>query len=395
MKSVCIISEYNPLHTGHIYQIKKTRHLLGNDIVCISLMSGNFVQRGEAAIADKWTRVKWALDNGIDLVIEIPTLFSIGSAKIFAKSGVSIAESIGSDYISFGMESDSMEELNDIANYIKRNEQYIEKKIKNEKYDNTSYPKATYDILKENFTGNLDLIKSPNNILAIEYLKNIKKIKPVGIKRVGADYMELDEVSGYMSATGIRDKIKNTGKVEGKFLGKGVAEDISSKKIEVVNKNLFLIIKYLIISKNAAEIDEKPSAEPGIGFRLKKAVKCSDNIDELILHTKSKRYTYSRISRLIIELLLDIDRDFQNIAIPEFARVLGVNQSGRDYIRYIKSNNKSTIPIMTNINKENKYLDAGGIKILNYDIKATEIYSMLSEEKALSISDFTKHMIVI
>mgnify|MGYP003375593247 FL=1 len=190
-KSVGIIAEYNPFHNGHLYQIEESGKITGAEVV-IAAMSGNFVQRGMPAIADKWQRAEAAIRNGVDIVVEIPTVFACNSAHNFAKAGVEILENLGVDFISFGSESGNIDELKEIARAMEENSEYIEEFISKNIKKGLSYPKARREalacLLGEEKAGILD---SPNNILAIEYIGELSKAEPVTVKRTGPGYNDL------------------------------------------------------------------------------------------------------------------------------------------------------------------------------------------------------------
>ena len=206
MSIVGIISEYNPFHEGHKYHIEKSKEITGADyVVCV--MSGNFVQRGMPAIIPKHTRAKNAILNGADLVIELPVIYSTSSSDIFAKAGVEILEALNCEYLSFGSEEGNIDRLKEVSNNLldKRLDDYI----KSFYSVGLNYPKAREIAYGELFNDNCELLQKPNNILGLEYLKYIGAIKPVTVKRVGAEYNsdEINYSKKYQSATAIRKNI--------------------------------------------------------------------------------------------------------------------------------------------------------------------------------------------
>ena len=212
-EAVGIIAEYNPFHKGHKYHLDEALERSGAE-VCIAVISGNFTQRGEIALLNKWTRAEMAVKNGINLVVEMPAVFACSNAGYFAKAGVEILESMNADYICFGSESGNIEELSRIAREINAERQNLEDEIKVGVKEGLSYPRArsraVRRILGENTAA---LIESPNNILAIEYLKYIKSSRPLAVKRVGAGYHDTSGQGGIASATAVRKLLKEGGDI--------------------------------------------------------------------------------------------------------------------------------------------------------------------------------------
>ena len=217
LTSLGIIAEYNPFHTGHAYHITQSRLLTGADCVIV-IMSGNFLQRGEPAIVDKYTRAKMALCNGADLVIELPVVSSTSSAQYFAKGSIAILNALGVNHLSFGSESGDLAPMLSFVNFLNENEKLLDEKIKELTATGISYPLArnkAANALADTKQDNL--LNKPNNILGIEYLIELQKsassITPHTIKRLGNDYNDSTLSDSFCSASSIRRSIFATGNI--------------------------------------------------------------------------------------------------------------------------------------------------------------------------------------
>lgn len=386
MKTKClgIIAEYNPFHNGHLYHLKQSKAITGADIV-VAAMSGNFVQRGQMAVYDKWDRAETAVRSGVDLVVEIPTVFACNSAPVFASGAVEILESLGADWISFGSESGNIDDLKDFSREITERNNEIDEFIKTKVKEGLSYPRARreaiFHIMGEEKAALLD---EPNNILAIEYLKNIKKAKAVTVRRRGPGYNDM-EISGNMaSATLIRSRIKNGDELDSlvpyeslKMIKNG---EIPSEKI------LFSMICHKALTTSSDELDRVFAGGEGLGNKLKKIIRMAESYEDLAEKLKSKRYTRTRVDRFLMHVLLGIDgpESYSN-----YARILAFNERGSSYIKEIKKENISEIPIITNINKDVR----DGDKIVSgieKDVLAADLYNLASCRNLYANSEYVK-----
>jgi predicted nucleotidyltransferase len=369
MSTLGIIAEYNPMHNGHLYHITESKKISGADtVVCV--MSGNFVQRGMPAILSKQLRANHAILNGVDLVIEIPTVFTVASSNVYAKAGVMLLESLNCDYISFGSEEGNIDKLSYVSNNLldKRLDEYTKSFCS----EGLSYPRAR-ELAYTKFFEKEDsmLLRRPNNILAIEYLKYIKTMKPVTVKREGSAYDDsaIEYNMKYQSASAIRRAVYDNISV------KGYVPDISAEDLlkgdRVNYETLFQLLRYRIITGNAEEFEKCPSGGEGLGNKLKNEINKASSFEELAELIKSKRYTRTRINRLLTQVLLGIDRekiDYNNVGYVKF---LACNQKGAKIL------NKCKLDVVSNINKmhiENE--------VANYymekDLLAGDIYNILS-----------------
>lgn len=367
MKSVGIICEYNPFHNGHLYHLTKVKEMFPNHNI-ILVMSGNFTERGDMSIINKWDKTDIALHYGVDLVVELPFVFASQSADIFAKGSIEILNHLNVEYLVFGSESNDLNKLIEMAKIQLDNKKY-NSLVKTYMNEGINYPtalsKALYDL-----TGK-KIIK-PNDILGVTYIREILRlksnIKPITIKR--NDNYNCTELEDFMSsATSIRYALKNNS---------DVSKQVPEYVLPFLNKNLYFIDNYYSLLKynilnNMDNLDKFQTVDEGIDNRIKKYIINSRSLDELILKIKTKRYTYNKINRMFTHILCNFTKEeaneFENI---EYVRILGFNNSGRLYLNSIKKNIK--IPIITNFSSiKNKMLDI--------EFRTTCVYASLLEEK--------------
>lgn len=333
-----VICEFNPFHSGHKYLLDQVK---GENDTIICCMSGNYVQRGEPAIYDKYQRCATALDNGADLVIELPTLCSTQSAQGFAKAGVEILEALGvCDKLCFGAECDDISQLRDVAGRIIAQDE----SIKAELSKGISYPVARRNAVDS------PLLDSPNNILAIEYL-TYTKLDAVAVRRIGKGHDSDDEE---YSASQIRSKLDDS-------------------KIHTL-RNCEDAVLYKLRSMNADDFSNIQDVSEGLENRIVEAIRTSTSLDEICEKIKTKRYTMARIRRIILRAFLGITRDMPTT--PQYIHILGFNSKGQELLNQAKK--VASLPIIT------RYNDAQGeIKNL-YDIecKFTDIYGLTAPDPA-------------
>ncbi len=360
MKSIGIIAEYNPFHNGHLYHIKKIKEKY-KDYTLVLVMTGNYTERGDVSIIDKWKRKDIALKCGIDLVIELPFPFSTQSADFFAYGSVTLLEKLKVEKIIFGSESNNIEDLELIA----------KTQIENELFDNLvslysksgfNYPTALSKAIEDLTNKKID---APNDLLGTSYIKTILKnnynIKYETIQRTN-NYHEKESSEEIASATTIRNNIKNN-------------IDIKNQVPELTYKNLnnlhfiedyFNLIKYKIITEKDLSIYQ--TVDEGIDSLLKKEIVNCNSYDELINKIKSKRYTYNKISRMLLHILCNFTKEkansFREIS---YIRILGFNDKGKEYLNKIKKD--VDIPIISKINREKD-------KMLEYELETTLIYDL-------------------
>ena len=383
-----IIAEYNPFHNGHKYHLMQSLKESGAD-VCVAVISGNFMQRGEIAMLDKWTRAEMAVRNGANLVVEMPVVFACSNAGYFAQGGVEILEALGVSTISFGSELGNMDEIIRIARAMDENEEIIENSIKEAVKAGLAYPRARHEalesILGEESAAHLD---NPNNILAFEYLRAIKKAQPMTVKRQGAGYHDHQADMPLASATAIRRAI-----AEGREIFQSVPE-ISGEIIAREGKKLaeqemlFDLLRQKILSTSAGELNNIFGAEEGLGSALKKGVRYWKSYEDIIEDLKSKRYTRTRIARVLAMSLLGITRsDVKNA--QNYIRVLAFDEKGSAYLKQVKKSGNCPLPVITNINKDTE--DCPEIlSTLEKDILAADIYNLATGRDLYANSEFVR-----
>ncbi len=384
MKVSAVICEYNPFHNGHKYQLEYMKSK-SDAVVCI--MSGDFVQRGEAAIFDKFERTRVALKNGADLVIMLPVCFSLNTAERFAFGGVSLADKLGVvDTLCFGSECGDINILKIAAKQLLDEPDEVSEKIRKYIDKGMSYPKAR----EKAFFGIIDenILCEPNNILATEYIKSLmslnSKIRPETIERYKAGYHDKNPVGEFASASAIREMILNND--DYKLYVPDNACEIYKSEAVYDTKLLSDILVYLIRTKSAQEISKINDVTEGLENRIKAAIFENDGFFEIAEFVKSKRYTLTKIKRILLSLILGIEKDDAKNP-PEYIRVLGMNKKGADLLSQIKK--KSSLPIIT------KTADFKGFnKSFEADILASDIYSLCGGKKQMGKDYKTSPVIV-
>ena len=376
MKIIGIIAEYNPFHLGHLYQINEIKKMYPDSLI-IAIISTNFTERGDISIINKWDKTKICLDNNIDLVVELPTLYATQSADMFAYGAINILNNLHIDTLVFGSET------NDINLLIK----LAETQINDPRYDGlvkeyidkglnypTAMSKALEDITKEK-------IDKPNDLLALSYIKEIiknnYKITPISIKRTN-DYHGKEIDSNIINATLIRDLLKEEKDIT-PYVPKDVIKYIN-KDISIEKAYNYLMYNILI---NKDNLNKYLLIDEGIENRILKSINNSNNWNELIMNIKTKRYTYNKIKRMLIQILLDIKKEDNTK--ETYIRILGFNNKGRNYLNTIKKD--ISIPIFTNY-KPNKS------KILDIEYKSTYIYSLITNDLELIKKEYQNKPII-
>lgn len=349
MDIIGIICEYNPFHNGHLYHIKQIKKKYPNSTI-ILVMSGNFLERGEVSIVNKWDKTKIALYYGINLVVELPFHFATQASDIFAYGAIKILDALHVNKLIFGSECNDIRLLAKLADVQLKNNTF-EEKVKEYMQSGINYPTAMSKALKD-ITGNT--INSPNDILGISYIKEIKKqnssIKPITIKRT-SDYKKIDFNKKIVSALSIREAIKNKIDIE-KFVPKYALKFID-KNINM--ENYFPLLKYKIISEINC-LNRYQSVDEGIENRIKKYVYKCNSMEDFIKDIKTKRYTYNKIQRMLVHILCGFTKEealkLQNTV---YIRILGFDDIGKNYLNSIKKDIQ--IPIISNYSTSKGLLD--------------------------------------
>ena len=407
-KVLGIIAEYNPFHNGHLLHLTKSKEETGAEY-SICIMSGNFVQRGNTSIVNKWVKTEMALNSGIDLVLELPTVYSISSAENFAEGAIKLLNSLKIvDTVSFGSENSDIDILNRISGILyEEPKQYVEF-LNEELKKGLSFPKARENaiLLYLNDQKYSNILNQPNNTLAIEYLKALKKYKshimPIAIKREKAFYNSNCIVDEYASATAIRKMIatgqfSDIQKVMPKSSYALLADELRKGHYVLDLSKFQKEIIYNLRKMSVEEIAQLVDVSEGLENAIKNAANSSNNLVDFVNIVKSKRYTQTRIQRILIYALLGITNSkmlaFKK-AVP-YARVLGFNENGKQLISQIAKKNKK-VQIVTSVKK---YMDVSKNKVLKEmletDILATNVYTLGYEKDSWSNLDYTNKLVTM
>lgn len=361
MKKIGIICEYNPFHNGHIYHINKIKKMY-KDCLIILVLSGNFTQRGDVSIIDKWKKTEIAL-NYVDLVVELPFIFASQSADLFCKGAVEILKTLKVDAVVFGSEENNIEKLKKISNiqdtieYNKLVKKYLDQ---GDNYP-TSTSKAIYSLTKET-------IKKPNDLLGLGYVKYLKNtnIEPIPIKRTN-DYLDENLKGNITSAASIRKALQDKKDIK-KYIPKITYKYL--KNIKFID-DYFDLIKYRIISD---DISKYQTVDEGIENRVKKYIGQCNNVKELLDKVKTKRYTYNKLRRMLIHILVGLTKEEANkMKNIRYIRILGFNKNGQKYLNQIKK--QIDIPIISNFKKD---------EMINIEQRVSDIYNLKKKDDPLS-----------
>ncbi|MCS4486750.1 nucleotidyltransferase [Staphylococcus americanisciuri] len=364
MKSVALITEYNPFHNGHLYHAQTAKALTEADVT-IALMSGNFVMRGMPAMFNKFQRAQMAL-AGVDLVVELPLVGSLSSSDYFAKMGVRLADYLAADALCFGSESGDITALQQTATQLLTFEETpaFHQAIKQGK----PYARIVSEHLDDT------LLQEPNNILGIAYLKQLhttnSKIVPYTIQRTSASHRQRDITHDtYASGSAIRQAIKNN---EATWQQMVPEMNMALFHQPFANKQrLFHFLQLTVYQQDAAALRKIYTMTEGFEHRLIKCMQTATSYDNLMAGLKTKRYTYTHIQRLLMNVLLNISYDAVHDHI-EAARILAMTSQGQAYLKWLKQH-ASDRRIITNVNQQNASLIAN-------EIKATRIYNLLTQQ---------------
>lgn len=369
---VGIIAEYNPMHIGHLHHIAEAKRVSVADFV-VCAMSGNFTQRGEPAILDKWTRAEIAVRNGADLVVEIPFCFATGSAQFFAKGGVSVLEGLGFvDSICFGSESGDLEELTRVAE--KLNSDYTWKKIRDHMASGISFAKARELALGEDG----ELLQNSNNILAVEYIRHIKKLEPFTIPRKGFKFSE--------GAAAIRSGVYEYGNIENvvDMLAPGVDEALQKELFDILAmKDRYYDLIKAVISREGDRLAPIFSSGEGLEMKVIKEFRHTNNIDELIEACSGKRYARSRVKRFLLHSLVGLEKGYYK----PYTRLLAAGPEGRNLLNIAKKAGNIEIPFLDKVG------EAKGLGVeteVRKDCVATDIYSVIRRRNLWENSEYVE-----
>lgn len=411
MKAVGLVTEYNPFHNGHLYHLNKAMELTGADI-SVAVMSGDFVQRGEPAVLDKYTRTSMSLNSGVNLVVELPVNYAVSSAESFAAGALKVLDYVKADSIAFGSESGNIERLSKLAHILCDNEDTLYKEISKYTANGISYAAARQKVVEKlTDKDTAALLTSSNNILAVEYLKAIIKnnyaIKPYTVQRQGDSYNDTDIRSEYASATALRENLKADNISEyipvkaGLILSSNtnyiypdnITEVLFTRLLDILfasnyDKNVFIenVMQYPDVNKEIAGRLYK-SAMDMITRTVPQRSESKDNgvfsFGSLCEHIKTKEVPLSRIKRALVRITLGLDKKhMEKYSNEPYIRVLGFDKKGQEYLSYIRKTVE--VPLIT---KTADYKE-----MLLDDIHAANIYNMIVAGKygVKELGDFVR-----
>ena len=384
MKAAGVVVEYNPLHNGHVHHLKETRRLTGADVV-IAVMSGNFLQRGEPAFIDKWTRTELALCSGADIVFELPYRFAVAQASEFAEGAIGILAAARCGMFCFGSEDGSVEPFRNTLRLLQEEESGYDAEVRRIVKTGISYPAALSrayrsiaDVSAD--AGPLADLTKPNNILGFHYMKAASSITPemaaFTIERTGTGYHELgaDPDSGIMSATAIRKTV----------MAEGLTSDVlhaipdhTADALERFRKahggfggwdRFWPILRPLIIRDGASRLKEVAEMTEGLEYRIARAAHEASSYTEFMGAVKTKRYTWTRIQRILTHILCGMDKnEFSRLSHPRYLRLLGMTAAGRTYLNQNKD--RFGLPLLSRAASTDD-------PMLKADIRASDLYAI-------------------
>ncbi|WP_432627495.1 tRNA(Met) cytidine acetate ligase [Brotaphodocola sp.] len=437
MRTAGIIAEYNPFHNGHLYQIEEVRKQTGSDYVVV-VMSGDFVQRGEPAIFDKYTRTHMALAAGADLVFELPVPFATASAELFAQGAVSLFDQTGIiDLLCFGSESGSLDDLKRLADVLATEPETYVQSLKKFLKEGNSFPLARELALRASLGAECSL-SSPNDILGVEYLKALIRtgstIEPFTIRREGQHYNDAtnpESLGSFPSASALRALIcENSKRRSPEELFKKLSPWIPASALEALRQeqalltpvfvddfSLLLNSRILELSKNQVPFEQFADLSPELASRLGASILNFDSFSGRIAALKSRQLTYTRISRALLHLLLGIESeakspveaaDVSTAQLPyeergkqrkkserlPYARILGFRKSASPLLSKLKAN--SSIPILTKIAGAEAKLSEDGVQMLREELFASHLYQSVVFQKGRRMkNEYTRSIVLL
>ena len=382
MRAIGIVCEYNPFHNGHLYQIEESRRRLGGDAAVVCVMSGDFVQRGEAACFSKFPRAEAACRSGADLVVELPLPWCLSSAEGFASGAVSILAALGCTHLSFGSEGGELDKLKGIAAFINEPETGDEIQRLLSQDARLSYARARQLAAEKEFGREASLLSQPNNILAVEYLKTLIRngypLEPIAVSRIGSAHDSEGE-GEFPSAMQLRNMLAE-GEDITRYLPAG-SQEVFRREIKAGRMKNERVLEAALLSRLYAlapeDFDKLPDAEGGVGRRLYRALWQGNGLEEIVRLAASKRFTAARMRRMLISAALGGCAD-DTKGVPPYIRVLAANEKGMELLRNHAEN--SRIPVLGR---------AGDVKKLGRD--AERVFTMTAQAHAVYCQQFVSN----
>jgi len=426
MKTVGLITEYNPFHNGHLYHIREAKRITGADYVVVA-MSGNFLQRGEPALIDKFHRTRMALLNEVDLVLELPVIFACSSAEYFASASVALLDKLGVvDYLCFGSECGQVEPLLDIAQILEEEPTAFKDNLQGHLKNGLHFPFARSKALLEYYKTtksqkNIDdvekIVSSPNNILGIEYIRAILRrnsnITPLTIKRLSSAYhdkklveinMQNESPDFISSATAIRHSLAEdnnfnvlVNQMPDSVLN--IMKEAYHVQFPIWEDNLSNLLHYKLITCNRSSLLSYADMTPKLANRIENLLPQYTSFSAFCELVKTKNFTITRIKRVLIHILLDIKQtDIEHALALDYvpyARILGFKKSTAPLLHEIKD--KAAIPLINKLARAAELLSLNALMMLQKDIQSAQIYQsiLLFSYHSEIYNEYTKKIIII
>lgn len=404
MKIFAVIAEFNPFHNGHAYLIDQIKQHYDNAL-CVAIMSGSFTQRGEVGIFDKWQRAQLAVRGGVDLVLELPTVFAVRSAEGFARGAVSLLSRLHCiDILCFGSEICDMHLLQKAAHIL--NTQVDSLTVRTKLKNGIPYAAAIQEILTTHLPQASSLLNKPNTILAIEYLKAMQNLQadfiPISIKRQGAAHANINFSGTYSSSSSIRRILRHNHELS-KIISsiptacQDYLKDICANSNSLANnENLSRVLDFKLRTSSRAALCQFVGVHDGLDYALLHAAVKSTNFSEILHTLKNRYYHYSRLQRTLVHILLGLTASslatFDEVG-PSYVRVLAFNQNGQKILKKMKTS--STIPLVskiTNFISQKQFWNRKGTalqQMLYYDLLSTDIQALSYQHPKTAGRDFT------
>ncbi|WP_210140174.1 nucleotidyltransferase [Staphylococcus sp. GDY8P45P] len=375
MKSVALVTEYNPFHNGHLYHAQTSKSITDSEI-SIAIMSGNFVMRGQPAIYNKFIRTRMAL-SAVDLVIELPAVAALSAGQYFAETAVQIASYVDANHLSFGSESGDIDSFHELQKDISKIEQTSEFSMKLK--EGKSYPRILSELL-----NNHTLLSSPNNTLGISYMRAIQKlaphIKPWTISRENSHHHNFNISNlNFASGTAIRNALQTQNDLWKSVVPNSIQQLYQEPHATV--EDTFPYIKYAILSHTTNSLKNIYTMSEGLENRILDKIRYASSFEHLMSLIKTKRYTYTHIQRILMNILLNFQHQHKHNDIKA-VHILGMSSKGQQYLKYLKKKFPER-HFITQLNQQNAHL-------FEQEIHSTHIYNLLSNRTE---TDFNTHVL--
>jgi len=389
MRILGLVTEYNPFHNGHLHHLRQSRLAAGADLT-VAVMSGHVLQRGLPALTDKWTRAEMAVRCGVDLVVELPALYACSSAEGFAAGSVSLLGALGAGALCFGSEEGQLEPLRQAAAILAAEPPAFQEALRRHLDRGISFPEARDLALTEAAGGPLLQGGLPNNILGIEYCRAIATqglaMEPLTIPRIGAGYHSTEITGAICSATAIRRLVTEASAPPdfAAVMPPAAAPLMAAAwaRGAVSHEDRWLpLLRYRLLTTPEEEAMSLSDCDPGLWHRLRAAAEGAETYRDLTARAKTRRYTLTRIQRVLAALLLNIDAEARSrLGLPRYARVLGSSPAGRSYLRNLSKH--CPVPLINNLAR---FTDRDPLlrEMLAFDLLATDLFGMTLKNSAL------------